>query len=86
MTTLLDSQSLWNISPVYAGTTILVASIVVILLSKNQQASSSGEPPLVPHLIPWVGSVIDMGKDPDAFFSSTMYMLIEWKVSLLGTV
>jgi hypothetical protein len=74
MNVLPHEQSLWNISPVYAGTAILIASVVVTLLSRSRRGSPSGEPPLVPYFIPWVGSVIDMGKDPDAFFSSAMYV------------
>ena len=37
--------------------------------------SSTSRPPRAPYWIPWVGSAIEMGKDPDGFFESMMYVL-----------
>jgi hypothetical protein len=45
---------------------------IAILFWWRQTLARSGEPPLVPYLIPWVGSAISMGKDPDGFFQNAM--------------
>ena len=45
--------------------TLLVAART--LYDKRKRALE-GRAPMVPHLIPWVGSGLELGKDPDAFF------------------
>ncbi|KAG8929246.1 hypothetical protein FRC00_001508, partial [Tulasnella sp. 408] len=52
-----------NASLTLATTTAAVA--VVYYYAKKK---SSSRPPVVPYTIPWIGSAITMGKDPDTFF------------------
>lgn len=37
---------------------------------KVLRPSDTSRPPRVPYWIPWLGSALEMGKDPDGFFSS----------------
>lgn len=48
-----------------------VLGVVAISYWRQSQAKS-GEPPLVPYWIPWLGSAITLGKDPDAFFRAAI--------------
>ncbi|KAG8900376.1 Cytochrome P450 7B1 [Tulasnella sp. 403] len=51
---------------------LIVATIAIaaILLGYQRSISkkASGRPPVVPYWIPWLGSAIELGKDPDGFF------------------
>ena len=48
----------------------LIAATVVALGATYLLATSrkSNKPPIVPYVVPWLGSAITMGKDPDGFF------------------
>ena len=56
-------------------TVIVVSALLLIIVRvayKRNQAT--GQPPMVSYTIPWVGSAIDLGKNPDAFFKRAMYV------------
>ena len=56
-------------------TVIVVSALLLIIVRvayKRNQAT--GRPPMVSYTIPWVGSAIDLGKNPDAFFKRAMYV------------
>ena len=48
---------------------VLLLVVARMVYKKNQ---ITGRPPVVPYLIPWVGSAFDLGKSPDAFFRRAM--------------
>ncbi|KIO30342.1 hypothetical protein M407DRAFT_20609, partial [Tulasnella calospora MUT 4182] len=48
--------------------TTAAAGAVAIGYYYVKKNSNSRRPPVVPYLIPWLGSAITLGKDPDAFF------------------
>ncbi|KAI0328507.1 cytochrome P450 [Cubamyces sp. BRFM 1775] len=54
-------------------------------LSKVFQSVDTSRPPLARSWIPWVGSAIEMGKDPDRFFASMTNLLGPmFRLKLLG--
>ncbi|KAK0233888.1 cytochrome P450 [Armillaria fumosa] len=60
-------QDSWQERPV------LLSGIVVLVLFalyRRSQSSLSLQVPTVPYIIPWLGSAISMGKNPDAFFAN----------------
>ncbi|KAK0481453.1 cytochrome P450 [Armillaria novae-zelandiae] len=60
-------QDSWQERPV------LLSGIVVLVLFalyRRSQSSLSLQVPTVPYIIPWLGSAVSMGKDPDAFFAN----------------
>ena len=64
----------------------VVATIVGLLIIARAvygKSQVTGRPPVVPYVIPWVGSAIDLGRDPDAFFKRAMYA--EWFFMRLET-
>lgn len=56
----------------------VVLAIVVLLLVVAQavlkRKRTTGRTPVVSYAIPWVGSAIELGKCPDAFFKRAMYV------------
>ena len=46
----------------------IVLAIIVHALYEKQKRVWEGRPPIVSHLIPWVGSALEIGRGPDAFF------------------
>ncbi|KAG8892807.1 hypothetical protein FRC00_011474, partial [Tulasnella sp. 408] len=48
--------------------TTIAAGAVVMGYYYAKKESDSRRPPVVPYIIPWLGSAITLGKDPDAFF------------------
>ena len=61
---------LWK-EPMVIATTVLLLIIARVAYKRNQII---GRPPMVSYVIPWVGSAIDIGKNPDAFFERAMYV------------
>ena len=61
---------LWK-EPMVIATTVLLLIIARAAYKRNQII---GRPPMVSYVIPWVGSAIDIGKNPDAFFEWAMYV------------
>ena len=61
---------LWNESKVVLSSVLLLV-IARAVYRRNQVA---GRPPVVSYAVPWVGSAIDLGKCPDAFFKRAMYV------------
>ena len=60
-------QTLWPYPKlVAAGVAVLV--IAVHTLYEKRKRVSEGRAPMVSHLIPWVGSALEIGGDPDTFF------------------
>ena len=61
---------LWK-EPVVIATSVLLLIIARVAYKKSR---ITGRPPMVSYTIPWVGSAIDIGKNPDAFFKRAMYV------------
>ncbi|KAG8931692.1 hypothetical protein FRC01_000968, partial [Tulasnella sp. 417] len=61
---MLDSNS----SLTVASTALAGAAVVGYYYAKKK--SDSQQPPLVPYIIPWIGSAMAMSRDPDAFFKN----------------
>ena len=55
---------------------VLVASILLLVVARAVYKKNriTGLPPVVSYLVPWVGSALDLGKDPDGFFERAMYV------------
>ncbi|KAG8971673.1 Cholesterol 7-alpha-monooxygenase, partial [Tulasnella sp. 427] len=58
-----------------SNSSVLVATAAVGAVALGYQhytkkASNDQGPPVVPYVIPWLGSAIALGKDPDAFFQN----------------
>ena len=51
-----------------AAGAITLAILVQALYEKRKRTKSEGRAPMVSYLIPWVGSALDIGRDPDDFF------------------
>jgi hypothetical protein len=45
---------------------VIGASVAFVTVQTRKQ--TDGGPPEVGHLLPWVGSAMEMGTDPDKFF------------------
>ncbi|KAI9065865.1 cytochrome P450 [Trametes sanguinea] len=66
---------------------LAIALLILVLcwLSRVYRPADPSRPPLVRSWIPWVGSALDIGKDPDAFFTNTSKRLGPiFRVRLLG--
>ena len=55
---------------------VIAASISLLIIARvaYKRNRTTGRPPMVSYAVPWVGSAIDLGKDPDAFFKRAMYV------------
>ena len=55
---------------------VIAASISLLIIARvaYKRNRTTGRPPMVSYAVPWVGSAIDLGKDPDAFFKWAMYV------------
>jgi len=55
---------------------VIVASVVLLIIARTvyKRNRITGRPPAVSYLVPWVGSAIGLGKDPDGFFKRAMYV------------
>ena len=53
---------------------MIAASVLLLVVARTvyKKNQITGRPPVVPYLIPWVGSAFDLGKSPDAFFRRAM--------------
>lgn len=53
-----------------AGIAVLAVVLTVVAQSLYERRKRVGEgrSPMVSHLIPWVGSALEIGGDPDTFF------------------
>lgn len=63
----LQLEVLWASPKLLAAGVVMLAVAIQTLYEKHRRASE-GRAPLVSHLIPWVGSALEIGGDPDAFF------------------
>ncbi|KAF9646393.1 cytochrome P450 [Thelephora ganbajun] len=61
-------QTLWS-NPNFLAAGAVVLVILVQSLYEKRKRVSEGRAPMVSHLIPWVGSALEIGGDPDAFFN-----------------
>ena len=61
-------QAQWGNQKLLAAVLVALA-IVAQTLYKRRKRVSEGRAPMVSYLIPWVGSALEIGGDPDAFFS-----------------
>jgi len=64
----LQLQVLWFNPKLLAAGAVVLAIVAQTLYEKRKRASES-RAPMVSHLVPWVGSALEMGGDPDAFFN-----------------
>ena len=55
---------------------VIVASVLLLVIARAvyKKNQVTGRPPVVPYTIPWVGSAIDLGRGPDAFFKRATYV------------
>ena len=55
---------------------VIVTSVLLLIIARVAYKKSriTGRPPMVSYTIPWVGSAIDIGKNPDAFFKWAMFV------------
>jgi len=68
----LQLQVLWSNPKLLAAGAVVLAVAAQILYEKRKRVSE-GRAPLVSHLIPWVGSALEIGGDPDTFFNHARY-------------
>lgn len=61
---------LWK-EPKMTAAIILLLVVGRAVYNRNRNA---GRPPVVSYAIPWVGSAIELGKNPDGFFKRAMYV------------
>ena len=61
---------LWKEPKVIAASVLLLV-IAQVVYRRNR---ITGRPPVVPYVVPWVGSAITLGKNSDAFFKHAMYV------------
>ena len=74
---------LWK-EPRVIAASVLSLVIARAVYKKNQV---TGRPPVVSYTIPWVGSAIDLGRDPDAFFKRATYvkqLFTRWKLEIIS--
>ena len=64
----LQLQVLWSNPKLLAAGAVVLAIVAQTLYEKRKRVSE-GRAPMVSHLIPWVGSALEIGGDPDAFFN-----------------
>jgi len=55
---------------------VIVASVLLLVIARAvyKKNQVTGRPPVVSYTIPWVGSAIDLGRGPDAFFKRATYV------------
>ena len=55
---------------------VIAASVLLLIIARvaYKRNRTTGRPPLVSYTIPWVGSSLELGKNPDAFFKRAMYV------------
>ena len=72
-------EALWS-SPKVLTAGVVVLAIIAQSLYEKRKRASEGRAPMVSHLAPWVGSALEIGGDPDAFFVRaqwvTMYLCV----------
>ena len=56
-------------NPMLLAAGVVALAIVAQTLSERRKRVSEGRVPMVSHFIPWVGCALELGGDPDAFFS-----------------
>ena len=61
-------QAQWDNRKLLAAVLAALAIVAQTLYMRRKRVSE-GRAPMVSHLIPWVGSALEIGGDPDAFFS-----------------
>jgi len=55
---------------------VIVAGVLLLVIARAayKKNQTTGRPPAVSYTIPWVGSAIDLGRGPDAFFKRVVYV------------
>lgn len=53
---------------------LAVVLLLIIAQTVYKRFRTTGRPPVVSYVVPWVGSAIELGKSPDAFFKRVMYV------------
>lgn len=67
-------EALWS-HPKLLAAGIVALAILAQALHEKRKRRSEGRAPMVSHLIPWVGSALEVGGDPDAFFERAQWVL-----------
>lgn len=75
MTSDLQLQVLWNNPKLLAAGAIVLAVVAQSLYEKRKRVWE-GRSPMVSHLIPWVGSALEIGSDPDGFFERAQLVAV----------
>jgi hypothetical protein len=57
------------VNPILLAAGAVVLAIVAQALYERRKRVSEGRAPMVSHFVPWVGSALEIGGDPDAFFN-----------------
>jgi hypothetical protein len=55
---------------------VIAASVLLFIIARALYGKdrTTRRPPVVSYVVPWVGSAIELGKNPDAFFKRAMYV------------
>jgi len=56
-------------NPILLAAGAVALAVVAQTLFERRKRVSEGRAPMVSHFIPWVGSALEIGGDPDAFFN-----------------
>ena len=68
----LQLQVLWN-NPKLSVAGVVVLSIIAQTLYTKWKRAWEGRVPMVSYFIPWIGSGLEIGRNPNAFFNRTKY-------------
>ena len=68
-------QVLWNNPKLLAAGAVVLAIVAQSLYEKRKRVWE-GKTPIVSHLIPWVGSALEIGGDPDGFFDRAQLVAV----------
>lgn len=63
-----------DLMSVLAAALVAVAFLAALQLFGRNSIRAKNVPPTVPYLLPWIGSAITLGMDPDAFFKRARWV------------
>jgi hypothetical protein len=70
----LQLEILWSYPSFLAAGAVVLAVVTQAWYEKRKRALE-GRAPMVSHLIPWVGSALEVAADPDAFFDRARWVV-----------
>lgn len=53
---------------------VIATFLLIIVHNVYKRSQPTSRPPVVSYVIPWIGSALELGKTPDAFFKRAMYV------------